>query len=95
MHNMVEVAVVYPSEWKVFFVWYCFLEDKSTYKTAHLLVEYSLLSLLCYLLITAQNPCRLLENIAGLSLFLQSSTFVPSKCNYYPWACFTSRQFYH
>lgn len=41
MYNMVEVAVVDPSEWKenVFYV-YDFLEDKSTDKTAHLLVDY-------------------------------------------------------
>lgn len=84
-YYMVEVVVFIPLNGKkVFSMWYCFLEYRNSDSTAHLLVEYSLFSLLCYLLITAQSPYRLLENIAGLSLFLQNSTFVPSSCNYSP-----------
>lgn len=75
---MVEVVFIPLNGKKVFSMWYCFLGDRNTNSTVHLLVEYLLLSLLCNLLLTAQSPCRLLEYIAGLSLFLQSSTFVPT-----------------
>lgn len=67
-YYMVEVVVFIPLNGKkVFSMWYYFLEYRNTDGIAHLLVECSLFSLLCYLAITVQSPCRLLENIAGLS----------------------------